>query len=313
MKATQRVLLRIAVAVGLMPFAWPLAAADKPKTVEKAPAAVAVEKPKTPEKAVVGKPAEKPKTVEKAPAAEPVNNCLLCHGNKDVWEGETLNRYVTEKDFHNDIHWQKGLRCVDCHGGNPKTDEQNLAHLKEDGFRLIKSPGDIPAFCGRCHSDIEYMRRYQPSPRTDQLAEYWTSGHGKHLKSGDMKVATCVSCHDRPHGSGKATGKHGILPASDMNSPVYPSRVAATCATCHADKTLMAGRRYNGKLLPCDEYAKWRQSVHGRAMMDKGDLSAATCNNCHGNHGAGAAAGRTPWRMPAGPVTARMRSFSARR
>ena len=101
-----------------------------------------------------------------------------------------------------------------------------------------------------------------------------------------MKVATCVSCHDRPHGSGKETGKHGVVPASDMNSPVYPTRVAATCAKCHADKTLMAGRRYNDKPLPCDEYAKWRASVHGRAMMDKGDLSAATCNNCHGNHGA---------------------------
>ena len=228
--------------------------------------------------------AEKSKQV--ALAAEPVNNCLLCHGNKDVWEGETLNRYVTEKDFHNDIHWQKGLRCVDCHGGNAKTDEVSLAHLKEDGFRLIKSPGDIPEFCGRCHADIEYMRRYHPSPRTDQLAEYWTSGHGKHLKTGDMKAATCVSCHDRPHGSGKAPGKHGILPASDLNSPVYPTHVAATCAKCHSDKKLMAGRRCDGKPLSCDEYAQWRRSVHGAAMMDKGDLSAATCNNCHGNHGA---------------------------
>jgi predicted CXXCH cytochrome family protein len=26
--------------------------------------------------------------------------------------------------------------------------------------------------------------------------------------------------------------------------------------------------------------------VHGRALLEKGDLSAATCNDCHGNHGA---------------------------
>ena len=48
----------------------------------------------------------------------------------------------------------------------------------------------------------------------------------------------------------------------------------------------MAGYTYNGKPLPCDEYAKWRKSVHGKALLDKGDLSAPTCNNCHGNHGA---------------------------
>ena len=48
----------------------------------------------------------------------------------------------------------------------------------------------------------------------------------------------------------------------------------------------MKGRQYHGQPLSCDEYSKWRESVHGKAMMEKGDLSAATCNNCHGNHGA---------------------------
>ncbi len=48
----------------------------------------------------------------------------------------------------------------------------------------------------------------------------------------------------------------------------------------------MEGRTYNGKPLPCDEYAKWSKSVHGEALLKKGDLSAPTCNNCHGNHGA---------------------------
>ena len=48
----------------------------------------------------------------------------------------------------------------------------------------------------------------------------------------------------------------------------------------------MAGRLYQGKPLPCDEYAKWSKSVHGMALLEKGDFSAPTCNNCHGNHGA---------------------------
>ena len=38
--------------------------------------------------------------------------------------------------------------------------------------------------------------------------------------------------------------------------------------------------------MPLVQYAGWRQSVHAHALLDKGDLSAPTCNDCHGNHGA---------------------------
>jgi hypothetical protein len=37
--------------------------------------------------------------------------------------------------------------------------------------------------------------------------------------------------------------------------------------------------------LPSDVYAKYSRSVHFRAR-EKGDLSAPSCNSCHGNHGA---------------------------
>jgi predicted CXXCH cytochrome family protein len=235
------------------------------------------------------------KTVEK-PKSQP-NQCLLCHGNADVWEGEKLRLHVVESNLAGDIHWQKGLRCADCHGGNPATEEVNEAHAAEDGFRSLRpSPKDfakppdrakVVELCGNCHANIEYMKRYQPSPRSDQLAEYWTSGHGKALKAtGDPKVATCISCHEKPHGSAADPGKHGIRAVSDLESPVYHTRVAKTCAKCHADAKVMAGYQYNGHPLGHQQYDEWRASVHGRALMDKGDLSAPTCNNCHGNHGA---------------------------
>jgi predicted CXXCH cytochrome family protein len=121
------------------------------------------------------------------------------------------------------------------------------------------------------------MRRYSPSARTDQEAEYRTSGHGKALlEKGDTFVANCVSCHSH----------HGILAVDDQNSPVYPTHVAQTCSTCHSDEKLMAGREYNGRPLGHEQYAKWSASVHGKALLEKGDLSAPTCNDCHGNHGA---------------------------
>ena len=161
---------------------------------------------------------------------------------------------------------------------------------QEAGFTASSSKiaeADVPAFCGNCHANIEYMRRYRPSPRTDQLAEYWTSGHGKALKAtGDPKVATCISCHDKPHGSGQDQGKHGIRAVDDLESPVYRTHVAKTCAKCHADEKVMAGYQYHGQPLGHEQYAEWRASVHGQALLEKGDLSAPTCNNCHGNHGA---------------------------
>jgi predicted CXXCH cytochrome family protein len=38
--------------------------------------------------------------------------------------------------------------------------------------------------------------------------------------------------------------------------------------------------------LPTDQLAKYMTSVHAEALFKKLDLSAPTCNDCHGNHGA---------------------------
>jgi predicted CXXCH cytochrome family protein len=115
------------------------------------------------------------------------------------------------------------------------------------------------------------MKRYNPSLRVDQVAEYTTSVHGTLLRTGDPKVATCVSCHSA----------HSIRPPSDPKSSVYPVNVADTCGRCHSDATYMASYK-----IPTDQAAKYKTSVHWKAMTVKGDLSAPTCNDCHGNHGA---------------------------
>jgi bacterioferritin-associated ferredoxin len=130
----------------------------------------------------------------------------------------------------------------------------------------------IAQVCGRCHSDARFMKQYNPSLRVDQVTEYAASAHGRRLRErNDPKVAVCVSCHPA----------HSIKPPSDPASSVHPLRVAETCARCHADSTYMADRR-----LPTDQLQKYRTSVHWKAMSVKGDLSAPTCNDCHGNHGA---------------------------
>jgi predicted CXXCH cytochrome family protein len=221
--------------------------------------------------------------VDESPSTLPEGySCNVCHTKEgELWsEGRPITE---EKDLLGDIHWQKGLRCHDCHGGSPILEEFKN-HRNDPSFRTLRSPADVPAFCGHCHSNISYMREYAPSARTDQEAEYWTSGHGQHLKASsqgeidkvDRAVATCVDCH----------GGHGILAVNDPRCGVYPTRVAQTCARCHSDEKRMAGRTYRDRPLGHDQYAQWRQSVHGQALMEQGELSAPACNDCHGNHGA---------------------------
>lgn len=209
-------------------------------------------------------------------------SCIVCHRRGGLlWTESTP--LADEDSLANDIHWQAGLRCHDCHGGSPTLDAFRN-HRDDPTFRSASSPDQVPAFCGHCHSDIDFMRQYNPSARTDQEEEYWTSGHGRRLKASaerenpelDQEVATCIDCH----------GGHGILAVNDSHSRVYPNQVAATCARCHSNQDIMRGRSYDGQPLGHDQFDQWKQSVHGRAMLEKGDLSAATCNDCHGNHGA---------------------------
>ena len=121
------------------------------------------------------------------------------------------------------------------------------------------------------------MRRFSPRQRVDQAAEYATSVHGKQLATGDVRVPTCASCH----------GAHGIRLVNDAKSPVFPTNVATTCTACHASQTHMSGYKLaNGSPLPTNQLAEYQKSVHYAALTKGNDLSAPTCNDCHGNHGA---------------------------
>jgi len=139
------------------------------------------------------------------------------------------------------------------------------------GFRGKIERKDVPELCGRCHSDAGFIRKYNPSLRTDQLSQYKTSVHGKLFARGDTKVAVCIDCH----------GVHGLRPASDSRSKVYVLNIALTCSQCHADAAYM-----KGYAIPTDQFAKYSTSVHHDALVVRGDLSAPTCTTCHGNHGA---------------------------
>lgn len=170
-----------------------------------------------------------------------------------------------------DIHASQGLSCADCHGGDPTSDDPDVAMSRARGFRGVPGPRRIPDFCGRCHADPKVMRQYSVSLPTDQLEKYWTSQHGIALKTGDDKVAVCTSCH----------GTHTIYTAKNPKSSVWASNVPETCNHCHGNAQLMAQYK-----LPSNVYEGYAQGVHGKALLQDKDMGAPACNDCHGNHGA---------------------------
>jgi predicted CXXCH cytochrome family protein len=199
-------------------------------------------------------------------ARSSADKCAACH--LEIGDDRLVK---PAKDFPGDIHAAKGFGCVACHGGDGKADGMEAM---DPGKGFIGKPDrkQLAQVCGRCHSDARFMKQYNPALRVDQVAAYATSVHGARLRElGDPKVATCASCHPA----------HSIKPPSDPGSSVHPLRVADTCGRCHGDAKYMAEYK-----IPTDQPAKYKKSVHAKAMVAKGDLSAPTCNDCHGNHGA---------------------------
>ncbi len=203
-------------------------------------------------------------------AQEPDDGCVSCHQGL---EDEALSRPT--QVFETDIHAQRGFGCVACHGGDGTTEGPEAKEAAKDpatGYIGKPELSQIIEVCGRCHSDAEFMRQYNPSLRVDQVAEYLTSIHGRLLaEEDDPNVATCVSCH----------GAHATIPASDPHSSVHPVQVSETCGACHADKDRMEPYR-----IATSQLDRYKESVHWEVLSVDGDLSAPTCNDCHGNHGA---------------------------
>ena len=175
-------------------------------------------------------------------------------GPAEAWEG--------------DVHLAAGLTCTGCHGGDAMAADEATGHA---GMLASPQRERIPELCGRCHSNQEFMRLYDPDIRIDQVEAFFTSRHGELLSRGDPNVAICVDCHST----------HSIRSSSNVDALTHPARLPDTCGECHADDDRMA--QYG---IPTDQLDEFKSSVHWATLVEKGDLSSPVCNDCHGNHGA---------------------------
>ena len=197
--------------------------------------------------------------------------CVNCHADENKMK--RLGSSLPTDQYENlkvSVHYQPSYNnqgpiadCITCHSVH------DIKRVKDPASKVY--PTKITTLCGECHSSAEFMKLYNPALPIDQVAKYRTSVHGNLNAKGDPNAAECASCH----------GSHEIQPAKDSRSLVYATNIPSVCANCHSDAKLMS--KYK---IPSDQYDNFVSSVHGIALLEKGDLSSPSCNDCHGNHGA---------------------------
>jgi len=184
------------------------------------------------------------------------SNCINCHKKE-------------YSSWQESAHFSSNIDCILCHNGNPKEEDKDKAHLN---LKSKFTKKEVVLLCGKCHEDKNFISKFNPNLKTDQLSSYKTSKHGISLfEKDDKNVATCIDCHNF----------HNVLKVSNPLSPVYPLKIVDTCAKCHSNKELMAKYNISGK-----EVEDYKKSVHYDLLVNKNDLSAPTCKDCHGSHGA---------------------------
>jgi formate dehydrogenase gamma subunit len=159
------------------------------------------------------------------------SDCLDCHGDNTLFKtnstGKAISLFVDLAKVKISAH--NTNECISCHA--------DVTAKHPDDNKAI-----APVNCGRCHER--------------QTESFNASVHGLALKAGHDDAATCRDCHD----------SHNIISETSPSSPLYFTRQAETCGTCH-DK----------------EARDWALSVHGKAVI-AGSHDAPTCTGCHDEH-----------------------------
>ncbi len=189
--------------------------------------------------------------------------CTACHMDVNLLKNHHVLRDEPIKLYQGSIHGRmiKGrsrvaAACIDCH--SPRSEgELPTAHR-------ILSPSDpdssvyhftVPSTCGKCHQAV--------------AKDYLAGVHGQLVLRGDMDAPVCTHCH----------GEHGILPVSDLRSPVSAARLTqATCTPCHESVAL--DERFGVLTGGLRSYV---DSYHGHKRKGS-DVHVANCASCHGVH-----------------------------
>ena len=128
--------------------------------------------------------------------------------------------------------------------------------------------------CTACHRDIagyphpmrgivrsrDIPLRYYTSCQQcheEQYGQYLDSSHARALAGGDEQAAVCTDCH----------GAHNIQLANPDAVGLALGPAVYSCGKCHPS-----------------EFGQYKNSVHGKALLERLDPNVPACVDCHGVH-----------------------------
>jgi cytochrome b subunit of formate dehydrogenase len=214
--------------------------------------------------------------------------CLECHDDPKVKDAAGKSMRVIGDEFQRSAH--RKLDCAECHTSalTVKHTPDKLGPVSpavcqdchEDAFKAVAASihgrrADGPKAikdCMGCHDSLHTVRKEGDPASTlspinqiktcgscheDMMADYESSVHARALlKSGLTEAApSCASCH----------GKHDIREKADAGATTHPSRIGATCGSCH--KTILT---------------EFNESAHGQALA--AGKKGPVCSTCHEPH-----------------------------
>jgi nitrate/TMAO reductase-like tetraheme cytochrome c subunit len=187
-------------------------------------------------------------SVEAAPASQEIANesCLFCHSQPQMVKTFPNGEALSLFiDGSMFEHAVHGQEGITCVDCHEPMKKVPHPDLSVQTVRDAKL--QLYTVCQECHFD-----RYN---------SVLDSVHQAALASGNFNAAICTDCHN-PHTQARITDKDTgeILPEAHLFIP-------ETCARCHSAI-----------------YESYKQTVHGSALTEEGNLDVPTCIDCHGVH-----------------------------
>jgi cytochrome c551/c552/cytochrome b subunit of formate dehydrogenase len=191
-----------------------------------------------------------------APAAAALDNatCLGCHGNEGFAlpdaDGKMRSLHVTKEKFESSVHGKR--QCVECHKDITAIPHPKVAQRKVS--------------CVQCHEALwasaQKENKTADNARlgvvVEQINKYMHSIHARPNRDDQSRTnATCYNCHEA----------HYVYPKDSAARTEWRLSIPDACGKCHAKQR-----------------AAYATSVHGKEVLEKRNLYAAVCSDCHTTH-----------------------------
>ena len=251
-------------------------------------------------------------------AAPTSDDCQTCHAEPSMTRADGRPVVVDPKAFAASIH--APFACVDCHADLAAAAEfphaERLAPVScaachdepAKGLALsvharLTPASSTPAGCVACHGPPHQIRpAADPESPTNKLRVAGTCAqcHGDAVAEGAPRgPAVAGQFADSIHGAALARttvaptcsdchNSHDIRRPADLESRVHPSKVPATCGTCHANQQRLYGESVHAEVLasgaPAAPHCASCHSAHSirSTASDQWQLSAVEeCGTCH--------------------------------